>query len=236
MESTIQNLIKAQEIQKNINQLEKEIQLMPLKREEIANKIDKTKKNINVSLQEIAEIEKEIENLTISIQEKKKEIESLDEDENTNTSSRNEKEEKRKDFVLQIDNYKKKIEDLEEQKHKKAKAIKSDEASLEGLKKDLIEEDEYISKNKEKKVIELENLKREKNETLSNVNDEIIEKFDRIFQNKGDLAIVPVYKNYCSGCNMILPFSLINRVRAQKEIIFCPYCSRMLYYSEEEVL
>jgi len=35
---------------------------------------------------------------------------------------------------------------------------------------------------------------------------------------------------------MILPFSLINRVKAQKEIIFCPYCSRMLYYEEEEIV
>jgi len=236
MEATIQNLIKAQEIQKSINQIEKEIQLMPVKREEIASKIDKTEKNIKSSQQEIIEIEKEIQNLTSLIEEKKKEIENLDLDENVNTSSRNEKEEKRKDLVLQIDNYKKKIEDLEEQKHKRSKAIKSDEASLESLKKDLTEEDDYISSNREKKINELNDMKNKKNHTLENIGDEIIEKFDRIFQNKGDLAIVPVYKNYCSGCNMILPFSLINKVRAQKEIIFCPYCSRMLYFSEDEVL
>ncbi|HPC38787.1 MAG TPA: C4-type zinc ribbon domain-containing protein, partial [Exilispira sp.] len=87
-----------------------------------------------------------------------------------------------------------------------------------------------------KKQEELEKLLNKKKEILENIDIDIIEKFDRIFQNKGDLAIVPVYKNYCSGCNMILPFSLINKVKAQKEIVFCPYCSRMLYFSEEEII
>ncbi|MCR4421892.1 MAG: hypothetical protein GYA61_07620 [Spirochaetales bacterium] len=236
MESTIANLIKAQEIQKSITYLEKEIELMPARREEALSKIENNEKKVISSKQEIVEIEKEIENISKLIEEKKKEIENLDNDTSYSTSSKNEKEEKRKDLGMQIDNYKKKIEDLEEQKHKKYKDIQTNEATLKVLKEELIKEEENIKNNRQKKIDELQDLLNKKKEILANIDDDIIEKFDRIFRNKGDLAIVPVYNNYCSGCNMILPFSLINKVKAQKEIVFCPYCSRMLYFSEDEIV
>ena len=34
---------------------------------------------------------------------------------------------------------------------------------------------------------------------------------------------------------MILPAQFENEVRAGEEILFCPYCSRILFYAESEV-
>jgi DNA-directed RNA polymerase subunit M/transcription elongation factor TFIIS len=34
------------------------------------------------------------------------------------------------------------------------------------------------------------------------------------------------------GCHMILPAQFSNNVRLGEEFIFCPYCSRILYYEE----
>jgi len=36
----------------------------------------------------------------------------------------------------------------------------------------------------------------------------------------------------CSGCSMILPAQFVNEVRQSNRIIFCPYCSRVLFYEE----
>jgi uncharacterized protein YbaR (Trm112 family) len=33
---------------------------------------------------------------------------------------------------------------------------------------------------------------------------------------------------------MILPVQFANMVRLREEIVFCPYCSRILYYEESE--
>jgi hypothetical protein len=36
------------------------------------------------------------------------------------------------------------------------------------------------------------------------------------------------------GCHMILPAQFANDVRLGKDIVFCPYCSRILFYEESE--
>ncbi|MEN6477541.1 MAG: C4-type zinc ribbon domain-containing protein, partial [Rectinema sp.] len=34
------------------------------------------------------------------------------------------------------------------------------------------------------------------------------------------------------GCHMILPAHFVNEVRQGNKIIFCPYCSRVLFHQE----
>jgi len=36
----------------------------------------------------------------------------------------------------------------------------------------------------------------------------------------------------CMGCHMILPAQFSNAVRHGEEFVFCPYCSRILFYEE----
>jgi hypothetical protein len=38
----------------------------------------------------------------------------------------------------------------------------------------------------------------------------------------------------CQGCHIVLPIQFVNVVRSAKDIEFCPYCSRILYYEEVE--
>lgn len=52
-------------------------------------------------------------------------------------------------------------------------------------------------------------------------------------QKKDTVAIVPISAGVCSTCGMKLPISLVQAVRAEKEIHPCPNCSRILFYSDE---
>jgi predicted nucleic acid-binding Zn-ribbon protein len=68
---------------------------------------------------------------------------------------------------------------------------------------------------------------------------ELLFKFDRIIRNKKGRGIVSVRGGVCTGCHMILPAQFANDVHEGKEIVFCPYCSRILYHeeaSEDEVI
>jgi uncharacterized protein YbaR (Trm112 family) len=47
-------------------------------------------------------------------------------------------------------------------------------------------------------------------------------------------GIVGIRGGVCMGCHMILPVQFANTVRQGEEIVFCPYCSRILYYEEAE--
>ena len=41
-------------------------------------------------------------------------------------------------------------------------------------------------------------------------------------------------KGVCTGCYMILPPQFVNTVRLGERVEFCPYCSRILFYQEDE--
>jgi RNase P subunit RPR2 len=47
-------------------------------------------------------------------------------------------------------------------------------------------------------------------------------------------GIVAIKGGVCMGCHMILPAQFANSVRQGEEIVFCPYCSRILFYEEAE--
>jgi hypothetical protein len=53
-------------------------------------------------------------------------------------------------------------------------------------------------------------------------------------KNKKGKGIVPIHGLVCQGCHIVLPMQFVNVVRAAKEIEFCPYCSRILFYEEIE--
>ena len=51
-------------------------------------------------------------------------------------------------------------------------------------------------------------------------------------QKRFPLAVVPVMRNTCSGCGLVVPLALINDTKAGKVIQSCPHCGRFLYYPE----
>jgi predicted nucleic acid-binding Zn-ribbon protein len=84
---------------------------------------------------------------------------------------------------------------------------------------------------KSKRIAELEG---EEAELKRNLDPEIFFKFERIIRNKMGKGIVAIKSGVCTGCHMILPAQFANEVRLGEEIVFCPYCSRILFYEESE--
>jgi predicted nucleic acid-binding Zn-ribbon protein len=76
-------------------------------------------------------------------------------------------------------------------------------------------------------------LDREK-DIIPGLDPEVLFKFERIIRNKMGLGIVAIKNGVCTGCHMILPAQFANRVRSGEEIVFCPYCSRILFYEDSE--
>ena len=51
-------------------------------------------------------------------------------------------------------------------------------------------------------------------------------------QKRFPLAVVPVIRNACSGCALVVPLALVNDTKAVRGIQSCPHCGRFLYYPE----
>ena len=82
---------------------------------------------------------------------------------------------------------------------------------------------------------DLASLEAEESEMSTGFDAEFLFKFQRIINTTGGKGIVPLKSVVCSGCHMILPTHTANEVRREKEILFCPYCSKVLYHEDEEV-
>ncbi|MGH4039238.1 MAG: zinc ribbon domain-containing protein [Sphaerochaeta sp.] len=65
------------------------------------------------------------------------------------------------------------------------------------------------------------------------ISEELYKKFAIIVKNKIGTGIVPIHDNVCCGCHTLLPAQFVNDVRAENEIEFCPYCSRVLFYEDK---
>jgi predicted nucleic acid-binding Zn-ribbon protein len=83
-----------------------------------------------------------------------------------------------------------------------------------------------------KKKKQSDALLKQERKLTDDLDPEVVYKFERIIRNKMGLGIVAIKGNVCMGCHMILPVQFSNDVHLGNEFIFCPYCSRILFFEE----
>ena len=113
-------------------------------------------------------------------------------------------------------------------------ALSKEESMINLQEEELAKEQEKIKSQSEAKRKNLKELQKEESKIVPGLDEEILFKFERIIRSKAGLGIVPVRDSVCTGCHMILPAQFENQVRAGEDILFCPYCSRILFYDESE--
>ena len=113
--------------------------------------------------------------------------------------------------------------------------IKQTQALIEQQETELQERRREIETETSSKEAQLKALAAQEDSLASDLNDpDVLFKFERIIRNKMGRGIVAIKGGVCMGCHMILPAQFANNVRLGEEIVFCPYCSRILFYEESE--
>jgi predicted nucleic acid-binding Zn-ribbon protein len=135
--------------------------------------------------------------------------------------------EKEQQFRKDLQREERIISELDEQMKQSAALIEQQEA-------DLSERRKGIEAEVSGKVAQVNALTRQEKELTGGMDSEVIFKFERIIRNKMGKGIVAIKGGVCMGCHMILPAQFANDIRVGKEIVFCPYCSRILFYEEAE--
>ncbi len=142
----------------------------------------------------------------------------------------------------------KEIKDATEKEQNLRKELQREQTSVEELKGALDKEEMMIRKQEEdvkeeqskiklkikEKNAELKKLQGEEKKITPGLEEDILFKFERIIKSKSGLGIVSLTKGVCTGCYMILPPQFVNTVRSGEHVEFCPYCSRILFYQEDD--
>ena len=120
------------------------------------------------------------------------------------------------------------VSDLDEEIKQTQALIEQQEAELEQHRRE-------VQTETAAKEAQLKALAEREGELALDLNDpDVLFKFERIIRNKMGRGIVAIKGGVCMGCHMILPAQFANNVRRDEEIVFCPYCSRILFYEESE--
>ena len=143
----------------------------------------------------------------------------------------------------------KEIKDSGEKEQDLRRDLQREEQLLGEMKANLEKDESMISKQEEEvqkeqsrikeavaaKGKDLKALEKKEKTITPGLDEEILFKFERIIKSKAGLGIVPIEHGVCSGCHMILSVQFVNDVRQGEGIMFCPYCSRILFHESEDV-
>ena len=60
----------------------------------------------------------------------------------------------------------------------------------------------------------------------------LLPRYERLRKSKGNRVVVCVEHSVCGGCHMKLPAQIVVGCQADQEVMLCPNCGRVLYYTE----
>ena len=133
---------------------------------------------------------------------------------------------------LKEDQLRKDLKREEENLREAEVEVRASETLISSQEAEIAEKRERITNEAASMSAKVEKLKRDEAKTTAEIDPEVVFKFERIIKSKQGVGIVPVKGVVCSGCSMILPAQFVNEVRQSDKIVFCPYCSRVLFYQE----
>jgi predicted nucleic acid-binding Zn-ribbon protein len=80
---------------------------------------------------------------------------------------------------------------------------------------------------------ELAELEANREELASAVDETTRARYDRLVRNKGENVVVGIQHGVCGGCHMKVPPQLLVMCQADKEVVTCSNCGRILYYTSD---
>lgn len=236
MVEVFENLKTLQDILSEKIELEQKIQEIPkllVTQEELLTRMKKSfiEKNQEYEKSKSAEIEyrNSLADAEAKIEKAEKQMEQISTQREYEAldKEREDAEDKAKDLRSKLLKEERVLLDLDEQ-------IKQNQALIEQQEKDLEEGRRGIEEEVAAKKAQVSELSQKEKSLAPDLDPEVLFKFERIIRNKMGRGIVAIKGGVCLGCHMILPAQFANTVHEGEEIVFCPYCSRILFYEESE--
>lgn len=236
MEEMLKLLIKLQDIDSRLFELEKAKGNLPAEVSELKEHLNQKEQQLNAVKEEYEKSgqdkrhhELEITSLEDQMAKYKKQIYSV-------------KTNKEYDAITaEIETTEIEISDLETQVLLSLDKEESLKTQLE-IDQKMVEETRFRAKEKEAalnrliKMTEkdLEELRRQRNELTPPIDKPILAKYERIRKGKGVIVVTPIDNGRCTGCYSNLPPQMTMEIKRMDQLIYCQYCGRILIYQNEQ--
>ena len=235
MLDTIEKLLILQDRDRKILRVTQELAYIGPERETLRARAIATQAQLEAAKTRVKQIESERKQRDLEIEAKKSQIEKY-----LNQQLQTRKNEEYKALAHEIEMAKdaiNKIEDQEivlmEQAEAAQKEVVRANAEAAAAKKLVDDQIGVINDREINLKKELAELQTGRAELAAGVDESTRNRYERILKSKGENVVVGIEHSSCGGCHMRLPAQIVTSCRGEAELITCPNCGRILYFSRD---
>jgi len=238
MLETIEKLLVLQDRDRKIHRVQQELAHVGPERETLRSKAAGTQAQLDAAKNRAKQAESDRKRLELDVEGKKTQIEKY-----ANQQLQTRKNEEYRALSQEIETCKAEISGIEDQEivlMEQIEAAQKDVARLarenDEAKKLVDGQIAQINQREENLKKELTELQHGRADLAAAVEESARTRYERLFKSKGDNVVVGVHHGVCGGCHMKLPPQILVECKSQSEIVGCPNCGRILYYTRDMAL
>ena len=235
MFETIEKLLILQDRDRKIRHIKAELAHIEPQRLLLQNKTAEAQASLENAKNKLKHLESDRKNLELEVETKKQLIARY-----ANQQLQTRKNEEYRALTHEIDTCKEeifKIEDKEislmEQAEATQKEISRSTQTLNEARHLMEEQLAQLAGREQNLKKEFAELEANRQQLASAVEDASRGRYERLFKSKGENVVVGVQHGVCGGCHMRVPAQVLVTCQAQQELVSCPNCGRILYYSAD---
>jgi len=229
--SELEQLLVLQDRQQKIRQIQAEIKTVPLERAHLESQLAASAAGVESLKQKARQVEVGRKNLELDVGTRTESIARL-----KTQQYQTRKNDEFQAIGHEIERYENEIRKLEDQelelmieadklKGEIDAADKSARATKDSISRQLTD----LETKSKALGSQQQELEKERETLAAQIDDDLLDQFERLFNSKGDAAVVAVEHGVCTGCHMKVTTATASRVKAGKEIVNCENCGRILY-------
>jgi uncharacterized protein len=231
----IENLLILQDRDRKIMRVEAELANIGSERTALENTAKMRQAQLDAAKLKVKQIESDRKKLELEVESKKQQIEKY-----SLQQFQTKKNEEYRALAHEIETCKAAIVKLDDEQivfmekaevathelNEAAKITASAQKDFEAAKVALSDKETRLKK-------ELAELKGDYQRVESAVEESVRERYVRLRRGKGANTVVGIDRGICGGCHMKLPMQVVLSCQAQQELVTCPNCGRILYFSRD---
>jgi len=231
----IENLLILQDRDRKILTLLDELAHVGPERDSLRASLSSNQAALDAAKHKVMHLESDRKKLELDVEAKKQQI-----DKYSIQQFQTKKNEEFKALEHEIATCKQTILKLDDQQIELMEQIESAQKSVAAANKNLADAKNVIESRIADITAREGNLNKELAELQSNraelaevVDESTRSKYDRLLKHKGQNVLVGIQHGVCGGCHMQLSRSIMIACQGDQEIVTCPNCNRILFYTRD---
>lgn len=235
MLDVIEKLLILQDRDRKISKLKEELAHIPAERQQHESRLTTTQAALEAAKHKIKQLESDRKKLELDVEAKKGLIEKyglqqFQTKKNEEYRALAHEIEMCRDAIVKLDDQQ--LEIMEQTEAAQKELATASQAAAEAKKvidarlTDLTTREQNLKKD-------LAELESNRGELASAVDEDTRSRYERLFRHKGHNVVVGIQHGVCGGCHMTLNRQVVVTCMQEQEVITCPNCARILYYTRD---